>query len=137
MKRVVRRFVGETDRIQTARVSDRARAACGAFASPNMGVANLWKLLMPIGRRINIETLEHKTLAIDMSIWLTQFVKAMRGDDGRPVRAAHVLGTLRRIVRLLYHGIRPVCVFDGTPPLLKRRTIAARRARQALSLIHI
>ena len=60
-----------------------------------------WKLLMPIGRRINIETLEHKTLAIDMSIWLTQFVKAMRGDDGRPVRAAHVLR--RRRVRQPEH----------------------------------
>ena len=39
-----------------------------------MGVKGLWRLLMPIGRRISIETLEGKVLAIDASIWLTQFI---------------------------------------------------------------
>ena len=48
-----------------------------------MGVKGLWKLLAPVGRRISIESLENVTLAVDVSIWLTQFVKAMRGDDGK------------------------------------------------------
>ena len=46
-----------------------------------MGVHNLWQLLAPVGRRVSIETLEGKTLAVDMSVWLTQFIKAMRDDD--------------------------------------------------------
>ena len=58
-----------------------------------MGVQGLWKLLAPCGRRISVETLEHTTLAIDVSIWLTQFVKAMRDDEGRPIRNAHLIGT--------------------------------------------
>ncbi len=33
---------------------------------------------MPIGRRISRETLEGKILAVDASIWLTQFLSAMR-----------------------------------------------------------
>ena len=69
-----------------------------------MGVQNLWKLLEPCGRRVDVQTLEHKTLAIDASIWLTQFVKAMRDDDGNPIRNAHVIGTLRRVAKLLFHG---------------------------------
>ena len=43
-----------------------------------MGVKGLWKLLEPCGRRIHVETLENTTLAVDVSIWMTQFVKAMR-----------------------------------------------------------
>jgi 5'-3' exonuclease len=92
-----------------------------------MGVQNLWQLLSPIGRRVSIETLEGKILAIDMSIWLTQFIKAMRDDEGKMIRNAHLIGTLRRILKLLYHKIRPVFVFDGKTPQLKERVMQARR----------
>jgi DNA excision repair protein ERCC-5 len=40
-----------------------------------MGVKDLWQLVAPIGRRVSIETLEGKTLAIDVSIWIIQFIK--------------------------------------------------------------
>jgi len=79
-----------------------------------MGVQGLWKVLAPVGRRIDIQTLQGKTLAVDVSIWLTQFIKAMRSkDDGRMLPNAHVVGTLRRILKLLANKIRPVFVFDG------------------------
>lgn len=39
-----------------------------------------------------------KTLAVDVSIWLTQFIKAMRDDDGKVMKNAHIIGTLRRVV---------------------------------------
>ena len=84
-----------------------------------MGVKGLWKLLEPCGRRIHVETLENTTLAVDVSIWMTQFVKAMRDEEGRPIKNAHVIGTLRRVAKLLYHGVRPVIVFDGGVPALK------------------
>ncbi|CBJ48609.1 DNA repair enzyme [Ectocarpus siliculosus] len=92
-----------------------------------MGIKNLWQLLSPVGRSVSIETLAGKTLAVDVSIWLTQFIKAMRDDDGKVVKNAHIIGTLRRVVKLLFHRIRPVFVFDGGAPALKARTLAARR----------
>lgn len=95
-----------------------------------MGVHGLWSLLDPIGRRISIESLEHTTLAIDVSIWLTQFVKAMRDDEGEPIRNAHLLGTLRRCLRLLFTGIRPIFVFDGGVPAAKARLIRQRQLKR-------
>ena len=96
-----------------------------------MGVKGLWRLLLPIGRRISIETLEGKVLAIDASIWLTQFIKAMRDPDTGSVRpAAHLIGFFRRICKLRYHGIRPVFVFDGSTPEIKLREIQQRRKRR-------
>ena len=41
-----------------------------------------------------------QTLAVDVSIWLTQFIKAMRDDDGKIVKNAHLIGTFRRIVKV-------------------------------------
>jgi DNA excision repair protein ERCC-5 len=95
-----------------------------------MGVNNLWQLLSPVGRRINVESLERKILAVDVSIWLVQFIKAMRDDEGKMVKNAHLIGTIRRICKLMYHRIRPVFVFDGGVPALKRRTIEQRRLRR-------
>lgn len=91
-----------------------------------MGVKDLWQLLSPVGRRVSIETLEGKILAIDASIWITQFIKAMRDEEGM-MRNAHIIGTIRRILRLLFHKIRPVFVFDGKSPELKWRTLQSRR----------
>jgi hypothetical protein len=58
---------------------------------------------------------------------LVQFIKAMRDDEGKMVRNAHLIGTFRRIAKLLFHGIKPIFVFDGGVPVLKRRTVAQRR----------
>jgi len=98
-----------------------------------MGVNNLWQLLSPAGRRINVETLSRKTLAVDVSIWLVQFIKAMRDDEGKTVRNAHLIGTFRRLAKLLFHRIKPVVVFDGGVPTLKRRTVELRRLRRHLT----
>ncbi len=54
----------------------------------------------------------------------------MRGNDGQPVKNCHLLGTLKRVARLLYHNIRPVFVFDGAAPALKLQTIQARQQRK-------
>lgn len=119
-----------------------------------MGVQGLWPLLEPVGRRVNIEALTNKRLAVgmywshtvvlgdvrergcrkpliccaaDASIWLVQFIKAMRNEKGEMLHNAHLLGFFRRICRLLFHRIRPVFVFDGATPALKKRTTIARR----------
>ena len=97
-----------------------------------MGVKNLWRLLLPIGHRLSIETLAHQTLAIDASIWLVQISKACRDPEtGRLLpNRPHVRIFLLRLMRLLYHRIKPVIVFDGIMPEVKRREIQRRRDRQ-------
>ena len=102
-----------------------------------MGVSGLWELLAPTGHYVPIEHLTGRRVAVDVSVWLTQFIKAMRDANGMMFRNAHLLGFFRRCLRLLFHGIRPVFVFDGATPYLKRKTILARAAnkdRQALKL---
>ena len=86
---------------------------------------------MPCGRRVSVESLQNKVLAVDASIWLTQFVKAMRDDEGKMIPNAHLIGTFRRVVKLLMNGIRPVFVFDGGTPELKRNTLIARKQRRS------
>ncbi|KAD7479532.1 hypothetical protein E3N88_02668 [Mikania micrantha] len=95
-----------------------------------MGVHGLWDLLSPVGRRVSVETLAGKRLAIDASIWMIQFMKAMRDDQGEMVRNAHILGFFRRICKLLFLRTKPVFVFDGATPALKRRTVIARRRQR-------
>ncbi|KAK8864461.1 hypothetical protein IAR55_001710 [Kwoniella newhampshirensis] len=96
-----------------------------------MGVKGLWSLLNPVARPVQLESMEGKRLAIDSSIWLYQFQATMRDKDGRVLVNAHVLGFLRRINKLLFHGIKPVFVFDGGAPALKRATIAERKKKKA------
>ena len=67
--------------------------------------------------------MEGKALAIDSSIWIYQFQATMRDKEGKALVNAHVLGFLRRICKLLFYGIKPVFVFDGGAPALKRNTI--------------
>ncbi|XP_041115858.1 DNA repair protein complementing XP-G cells homolog isoform X1 [Polyodon spathula] len=95
-----------------------------------MGVQGLWKLLECTGRPINPETLEGKVLAVDISIWLNQALKGARDRDGNSVHNAHLLTLFNRLCKLLFFRIRPVFVFDGDAPLLKKQTLASRRQRK-------
>ena len=48
-----------------------------------MGVQGLWKLLENTGHTVPLEAMSHKVLAVDVSIWLNQIIKAMRDAEGR------------------------------------------------------
>lgn len=93
-----------------------------------MGVNGLWDLVSPVGYRVSNERVRNKILAVDASIWLTQFVKAMRDAEGAKLRNAHLLGVLRRCLKLLFLAVKPVMIFDGDMPLIKRRTLAKRHS---------
>jgi DNA excision repair protein ERCC-5 len=95
-----------------------------------MGVTGLWTVVQPCARPVKLETLNRKRLAVDASIWIYQFLKAVRDKEGNALRNAHVVGFFRRICKLLFFGIKPVFVFDGGAPILKRQTIAARKKRR-------
>ena len=91
---------------------------------------------------------------MDASIWLTQFVKAMRDDEGRVLTNAHLLGVFRRVckvrafaaiffmlqklphidLQLLFHRVKPVFVFDGGTPALKRKEVLRRRQHREASV---
>lgn len=95
-----------------------------------MGVTGLWTVVQPCARPIKIETLNKKRLAVDASIWIYQFLKAVRDKEGNALRNSHVVGFFRRICKLLFFGIKPVFVFDGGAPILKRQTVNGRKARR-------
>ncbi|XP_040440415.1 DNA repair protein complementing XP-G cells homolog [Falco naumanni] len=99
-----------------------------------MGVQGLWKLLECAGRPINPEILEGKILAVDISIWLNQAIKGARDRGGSSIRNAHLLTLFHRLCKLLFFRIRPVFVFDGEAPLLKKQTLAKRRQRKEVAL---
>jgi DNA excision repair protein ERCC-5 len=94
-----------------------------------MGVTGLWTVVAPTARPTQLASLNRKRLAVDASIWIYQFLKAVRDKEGNALRNSHVVGFFRRICKLLYFGIKPVFVFDGGAPVLKRETIR-RRARR-------
>ena len=95
-----------------------------------MGVTGLWSIVQPCARPTKLETLNRKRLAVDASIWIYQFLKAVRDKEGNALRNSHVVGFFRRICKLLYFGIKPVFVFDGGAPALKRNVIRARKQRR-------
>ncbi len=95
-----------------------------------MGVNGLWTVIQPCARPTNLATLNRKRLAVDASIWIYQFLKAVRDKEGNALRSSHVVGFFRRICKLLWFGIQPVFVFDGGAPALKRQTLMRRRRRR-------
>ncbi|KZZ93773.1 DNA excision repair protein Rad2 [Moelleriella libera RCEF 2490] len=95
-----------------------------------MGVTGLWTVVQPCARPTNLATLNRKRLAVDASIWIYQFLKAVRDKEGNALRNSHVVGFFRRICKLLWFGIQPIFVFDGGAPALKRATIQRRQKRR-------
>ncbi|KAI9652727.1 MAG: DNA repair protein rad2 [Alyxoria varia] len=95
-----------------------------------MGVTGLWSVVSPCARPVKIETMAKKRCAVDASIWVYQFLKAVRDKEGNQLRNSHVVGFFRRICKLLFFGIKPVFVFDGGAPTLKRQTISGRKSRR-------
>ena len=58
-------------------------------------------------------------MAIDVSIWMIKILHGM-SKAGVNFENVHLIGILKRIIYLMEFGIKPVFVFDGPPPDLKR-----------------
>lgn len=96
-----------------------------------MGVKGLWKVIERAGRPITPESLAGQRLAVDISIWIYQLVRALPSDASRDrgYSPLVLMGLVRRILRLLYFGIKPVMVFDGSAPALKsERLVSVRKS---------
>ncbi len=81
---------------------------------------------------ISLQSLAGKAIAIDAFNTIYQFLSSIRQEDGTPLMdfkgriTAHLSGIFYRNARLMENGIKPIYVFDGTPPRFKRRTTEER-----------
>ncbi|OGS55265.1 MAG: flap endonuclease-1 [Euryarchaeota archaeon RBG_19FT_COMBO_56_21] len=86
------------------------------------------------GKKIALEDLSGRSIAIDAFNTLYQFLSMIRQPDGTPLMdrdgrvTSHLSGLFYRSAALLELGIRPAYVFDGKPPELKKKTLEERRA---------
>jgi len=84
-------------------------------------------------QEISLEALSGKKIAIDGNNALYQFLAIIRQKDGTPLLDAkgrvtsHLSGLFYRTARLVEARIKPVYVFDGEPPVLKRKILGERR----------
>ena len=82
--------------------------------------------------KTTLKGLAGKVIALDTYNILYQFLSTIRGPDGRPLMdrrgrvTSHLSGLFFRTVNFLEEGIKPVYVFDGRPPEVKRATIERR-----------
>jgi flap endonuclease-1 len=83
---------------------------------------------------LSLRQLSGRSISIDGYNMLYQFLSIMRGPDGRPLQdrrgrvTSHLSGLFFRNANLLKEGIRPVYVFDGQPPEMKRAILRKRIA---------
>ena len=81
---------------------------------------------------VRLRDLGGKSIAIDGYNALYQFLAIIRQPDGTPLKdntgrvTSHLSGLLYRTANLVEMGIKPVYVFDGTPPALKEVEIKRR-----------
>ena len=64
-------------------------------------------------------------MLLDVSIWLNKAAKGMRDKFGDPVYNAHLIVIFQRLCKLLFYKVRPIFVFDGGVPELKKKTIVS------------
>ncbi len=89
-----------------------------------------------VKRKINLEELNGRTVAIDAFNVLYQFLSIIRGPDGTPLKdfkgnvTSHLSGLFYRTIELIEKGVKPIYVFDGIPSMLKQKTIEARMNRR-------
>lgn len=101
-----------------------------------MGV-NLRELIPPEARRqVELKALKGHVVALDAYNMLYQFLTAIRQPDGTPLMdrmgrvTSHLNGLFYRTISIAEAGVKPVYVFDGKPPEMKRREIEERIRRK-------
>ena len=99
-----------------------------------MGVQNLWLLLTPAAQKIPESQLASKRLAIDVSIWVIHILHGSLSLGSSSFENIHLLAIFKRLIKLLSLGIKPVFVFDGKVPNLKKRTVAERAGSRKINI---
>ncbi|MEM4343800.1 MAG: flap endonuclease-1, partial [Candidatus Caldarchaeum sp.] len=82
--------------------------------------------------KTSLKGLSGKTIALDAYNILYQFIATIRGPDGRALMdrrgrvTSHLSGLFFRTLNFLQENVKPVYVFDGRPPEMKRMTVEKR-----------
>lgn len=103
-----------------------------------MGIKNLSQLLKSHCKKSIKERplsyYSNKKIAIDTSMFIYQFLIAVRSDGGALMGedsiTSHLVGLFYRNIRLVDNGIIPVYVFDGKPPDIKMFELKKRLERR-------
>ncbi|XP_010546782.1 PREDICTED: flap endonuclease 1 isoform X1 [Tarenaya hassleriana] len=106
-----------------------------------MGIKGLTKLLADNApkamKELKFESYFGRKIAIDASMSIYQFLIVV-GRTGTEMLTneagevtSHLQGMFNRTIRLLEAGIKPVYVFDGQPPELKKQELAKRYSKRA------
>ncbi|MEM5799076.1 MAG: flap endonuclease-1 [Candidatus Aenigmatarchaeota archaeon] len=92
-------------------------------------------------QEIRVEDLANKKIAIDAFNIIFQFLSIIRQKDtGEPLRdskgriTSHLSGLFYRNLKFLEAGIKPIYVFDGEPPKMKKSIIKERETRREEAL---
>eukprot|EP01029_Cantina_marsupialis_P028643 TRINITY_DN777817_c0_g1_i1.p1 TRINITY_DN777817_c0_g1~~TRINITY_DN777817_c0_g1_i1.p1 ORF type:complete len:382 (+),score=145.79 TRINITY_DN777817_c0_g1_i1:46-1191(+) len=111
-----------------------------------MGIKSLTKTISEEApdavKEVTMKSLVGRTVAIDASMAIYQFLVAVRsaGEGGAPAAmlmneagevTSHIQGMLSRTVKLMEFGLKPVWVFDGKAPDMKSGELQKRREMKA------
>jgi flap endonuclease-1 len=112
------------------------------FVKHNMGILGLSKLLYqecPGGiKEEEMKNYFGRRIAIDASMSIYQFVIAMKGfSEGQGMEltneagevTSHINGLFQRTLRMVDEGLKPIYVFDGAPPEMKRAELEERKQK--------
>jgi len=90
-----------------------------------------------LSQEVKIEAYFGRKVAVDASMSIYQFLIAMQRPDGTNMLTndsgevtSHINGLMHRTTKMLECGIKPVFVFDGKPPELKKGTLDDRREKR-------
>ncbi|RLE50327.1 MAG: flap endonuclease-1 [Candidatus Methanomethylicota archaeon] len=83
-------------------------------------------------KQVSLDHLAGKTVAIDALNAIYQFLAIVRLPNGSLLVSrdgkvtSHIMGLFYRTINLLEHRVKPVYVFDGKPPALKKKELEER-----------
>ncbi|MBI4154025.1 flap endonuclease-1 [Candidatus Woesearchaeota archaeon] len=86
---------------------------------------------------VRIEELAGKTMGIDFSNTVFQFLSSIRQPDGTPLMdsqgrvTSHLMGIMTRFTNLMSRDVKLAIILDGAPPEQKYATIEERAKRKA------
>ena len=101
-----------------------------------MGIKNINKLLKEYApnsiKEYNISNYNGKLIAIDTSLVLYQYISALR-NSGKDLTnnnddiTTHMYAIIQKTISLLDKGLKPVYIFDGKAPDIKKNTLEKRK----------
>ena len=107
-----------------------------------MGIKGLYKIIIENTDdciiKKNIKNYSGKIIAIDTSLLLYQFIIAIRKNgydllNNKGKSVSHLYAIFVKTIHFLENGIKPVYVFDGKPPELKKNILKNRKKTRKYS----